>query len=338
MTSMVALTLYNAHTDDDRFAEWLQTLLTNSLGGENVHIPPQTTVPTATTGHQPAATTPPAQSCGTAPTPARQTSRTAPPPQGAHWPAGPATWPAGQQAGHGGHTSAPPYAPPYTSGVPPIPPGIPPPPADMWAHIAANLTQGLASMAAAIAPAQTAATMADPSTLYNQGGRDYDEFQVAILKGFAHTSNIDDIPSVWQLFQQSKHIEGHRDLIKCRMIDWARNTTPDQVNIDRGLFLSNTSIKDILALCFNPEGPTAEVATADQGLSILICRPLTADGKAALRRRELLEATTKRRTLAEAELELTQNEPTTFPDDFNKLHFCLGTSCALLHALFGDSR
>ncbi len=120
------------------------------------------------------------------------------------------------------------------------------------------------------------------------------------------------------------------------MLEWARNIKPDQVKIDHGLFLASAAIKDILALRFNPGGPTAEVATADQGLSILICRPLTAEGKAALRRREQLEATSKRRTLAEAELELSQNEPQTFPDDFNELHVCLGTYCALLHSLFGD--
>jgi hypothetical protein len=192
-------------------------------------------------------------------------------------------------------------------------------------------------MAAAIAPANNvASTSADPSTLYDHGGRDYDEFQVAVLKGFAHTTNIGEIPAVWPQFQRSKHIEGHRDHIRRKMLDWARNTKPDQVQIDRGLYISNPAIKDILALRFNPGGPTAEVATADQGLSILICRPLTAEGKAALRRRELLEATTKRRTLAEAELQLTQSEPTTLPDNYSELHVCLGTYCALLHALFGE--
>jgi hypothetical protein len=95
-------------------------------------------------------------------------------------------------------------------------------------------------------------------------------------------------------------------------------------------------IKDILALRFNPGGPTAEIATADQGLSILVCRPLTAEGKAAIRRKELLDATSKRKTVTEAELEMATALPLVFPDTFNELHVCIGTYCALLHTLFGE--
>jgi hypothetical protein len=172
--------------------------------------------------------------------------------------------------------------------------------------------------------------------MYDSGGRDYDEFQLAILKGFTHTHNIADITQIWPLFQYTKHMDAHRENIKRRMTLWARTAKPDQVNIDRGLYFPNTVMKDILALRFNPGGPTAEVATAHQGLSILVCRPLNAEGKAALRRKEQLEATSKRKTFAEAAQEEAAPEPTLYPDDFNELHLCIGTYCALLHTLFGD--
>ena len=318
-TSMVALTLHNAPTHDDQFVEWLQVLLYKSFGipGDSEQTTQRSTASTRPLP-RPAPVPPPPQQ-------ARDPGRSET--THVHW----------QQTAQNTEPLQTQFAPVYPSGFPSTPPGLPPPPADMWAHIAANLTQGIASMAAAIAPTtNVSSTSADPSTLYDHGGRDYDEFQVAVLKGFAHTTNIGEIPAVWPHFQRSKHIEGHRDHIRRKMLDWARNTKPDQVQIDRGLYIPSPAIKDILALRFNPGGPTAEVATADQGLSILICRPLTAEGKAALRRREQLEATTKRRTLAEAELELTQSEPTMLPDNYSELHVCLGTYCALLHALFGE--
>jgi hypothetical protein len=207
----------------------------------------------------------------------------------------------------------------------------------MWALIAANLTQGIASVAASLQPHPVAAThQHDPATMYDTGGREYDEFQLATLKGFTHSHNISDIPQIWPLFQYTKHMDAHRENIKRRMTTWARNAKPDQVNIDRGLYFPNTVMKDILALRFNPGGPTAEAATAHHGLSILICRPLTAEGKAVLRRKEQLEATSKRKTFAEAALDEVAPEPTIYPDDFNELHLCIGTYCALLHTLFGE--
>jgi hypothetical protein len=326
-TSMVALTLHNAPTHDDQLVAWLQLLLHKSFG-MSAGIEP--------TPQQHPGPTSQARTTQQARDPANSGTPYAPHVQWAHMQPPQPPGPSSLSHMQAGLPHSPPYTPMYPSGFP-TPPGLPPPLQEMWAQIAANLTHGIASMAAAIAPATTVpSTTADPSTLYDHGRRDYDEFQVAVLKGFSHTTNIGDIPAVWPQFQRSKHIEGHWDHIQQKMHDWARNTKPDQVTIDRGLYIPNPAIKDILALRFNPGGPTADITTADQGLSILICRPLTADGKAALRRKELLEATTKRKTLAEAELELTQSEPTTLPDNYNELHVCLGTYCALLHALFGE--
>ena len=238
----------------------------------------------------------------------------------------------------GSQQQPPPFFP---SGYPPhplhnttVPPVAAPP--DLWAQIAASLSQGIASVAASLHPQQPATSSLDPATLYDQGGRDYDEFQVAILRGFSHSYNISDIPPVWQLFQYTKQVDTHRDNVKRHMKTWANNAKPDQVMIDRGLYFTTQTMKDILALRFNPGGPMAEVATAGQGLSILTCRPLTAEGKAILRQKELLEATSKRKTFAEAEQEITTSAPMAFPDTMNELHVCIGTYCALLHTLFGE--
>ncbi len=209
-------------------------------------------------------------------------------------------------------------------------------PPNLWAHIAPNLSQGIASVAASLQPHHPTQSGGDPASLYDQGSQDYDEFQVATLQGFSHSHNISDIPPIWLLFQYTKQLDTHRDNIKRHMKSWATTAKPDQEQNDRGLYFTQRTMKDILALRFNPGGSTAEVATADLGLSILICRPLTAEGKAALRQKELLEATSKRKTLAEAELEITTTAPMAFPDTMNELHVCIGTYCTLLHTLFGE--
>ena len=233
-----------------------------------------------------------------------------------------------------GHPPSEPVPPQGQSGPGPYVSGMPPPPPDMWAQIAANLTHGIASVAAVIQPAIPTASLNNQALSYEGGGKEYDEFQVAVLRGFAHSHNIADIPAVWQMFQYTKHIETHRDNIKREMVSWAKNAQPDQVPIDRGVFFPNSVMKDILALRFNPGGPIAEAVTADQGLSILICHPRTTEGKAAMRRREQLEATYKQKTVAEAELDISLTSPLVFPDSFHELHGCIRTYCALLHTLF----
>ena len=121
------------------------------------------------------------------------------------------------------------------------------------------------------------------------------------------------------------------------MTRWADAQRPP-VPIDRGLYITNATLKDILALRFNPGNTTAELATAEQGLSILICRPRTSESKAAQQQKELIEGRASKNNLSleDAERTLTLSEPTVCPEDYNSLAKSLGTYCALLHTLFGS--
>jgi hypothetical protein len=38
-------------------------------------------------------------------------------------------------------------------------------------------------------------------TQYDKGGKKYDEFQIAVLQGFAHTTTISEVPLIWAAFQ-----------------------------------------------------------------------------------------------------------------------------------------
>ncbi len=313
--SMLAIALQTAPTHDTIFCRWLQKILDTTLGTQaastapsvdqqgqapQVQRPPQATQPEV---HQPT-----------------QSQWLPPPP-----PLMPVTQPFQMQS--------PLPAAPVQPGVRPI--STPPHPQDMWAQFTASISQSFASAAASMNPA---APRADGSSAYEEGGKNYDEFQLAVLRGFAHTHMINFIPPIWPMFQYSKHIDSHRDNLRRKMIEWSVSITPtkpDHVMIERGLYFPTQVMRDILALRFNPGGPTADVSTASKGMSILVCRSLTEEQKSALRQREINEGRSKRKTLAELEHD-GASETIFYPDDFNELHRCLGTYCALLHTLFGD--
>ncbi len=219
-----------------------------------------------------------------------------------------------------------------------LPPGAPPaaPPQDMWAQFAANLSQGLALAMQPTAMA-LAASSGGIASAYEDGGRNYDKFQLAVIRGFSHNHNLSGIQQIWALFQITKHTDTHRNNIKRKMVGWADAQRPP-VSIDRNLYITSATLKDVLALRFNPGNTTAELETAEHGISILICRPRSAESKAAQRRKELIEgrASKSNLSLTDAERLSTPTETTRCPEDYNSLTKCLGTYCAFLHTLFGS--
>ena len=239
-----------------------------------------------------------------------------------------------------------PTVPAPPGGLPPVFTQVPPygmpgqygmlPPQAMWHQFAASLTQGLA---AAMQPTATAlaASAGGVASAYEEGGRNYDKYQLAVVRGFSHTHEFTGIQKIWALFQTTKHVETHRNNIKRTMAHWADAQRPP-VLIDRNLYITNATLKDILALRFNPGNSTAELETAEQGLLILICRPRSSESKAAQRKRELIEgrASKSNLSLGDAKKMYKSSEPTACPEDYNALTKCLGTYCALVHTLFGS--
>lgn len=219
------------------------------------------------------------------------------------------------------------------------PPGVPPnqtfgmPPQQMWAQFAASITQG---MAAALQPGSTPLLSSVQQDSYETGGKLYDKYQLSVVRGFSHQPGFSGVQPIWALFQQTKHAETHKNNIKRKMAQWADAQRPPVI-IDRGLYITNASLKDILALRFNPGNTMADVTTADQGISLLMCRARSSEGKSAVRRKELILSTVSRTnmTLADAEKVVDALEPTVCPEGYNDLTKCLGTYCALLYTLFG---
>ncbi len=115
------------------------------------------------------------------------------------------------------------------------------------------------------------------------------------------------------------------------------NTKPYHVDIERSIHFPLSTLSKILSLKFNLGGPTAEVATVDLRLSILICGSQSQEAKSFLLRKEQAAERSRRNlTRAEAEEEqLSTTDVSTLPDNYHELLCCLGTYCALLHTLFG---
>lgn len=238
------------------------------------------------------------------------------------------------------------YPPPTTTLNPPAQRGMTaaiaaplpaPPSADVWTQMANSISSSFASAAASLKPP----SVEDADTSYELGGRLYDKFQMAAVRGFAHVAEVTDLPAIWALFQYTKHLETHKDNLRRKMIAWATSVDREQqVPIDRSFFLPDATMKEILSLQFNPGGVVPEPEDADLGLSILICRARTTAAKAAIRKFEKAKEQSKRnRSMAEAEqeqLQRTAYDIGSLPDDYNELLRCVGTYCALLFALFGE--
>jgi hypothetical protein len=69
----------------------------------------------------------------------------------------------------------------------------------MWAQLMVSLSNSFAQAAASMA--NVARGTGGIQTQYDEGGQNYDEFQLAVLQGFAHTATIAEVPIIWVAFQ-----------------------------------------------------------------------------------------------------------------------------------------
>ena len=167
----------------------------------------------------------------------------------------------------------------------------------------------------------------------DETGKVYDKFHYAVLQGFSHCHSIADLQPIWGLFAQTKSFDTHRLTIKDSMITWARRFN---VTINRGIFFAKQTIDDFINLRFNPSGGVAYFATAEKGMSILLCRSRAGDEREQATAHEQAEGeSSTNRTLAEA-LALGKRDPRPPPDTYHDLKAVIGTFCALLWTFFGD--
>ena len=122
-------------------------------------------------------------------------------------------------------------------------------------------------------------------------------------------------------------METHRDNIRVMMEAWsAAHGEP----IDVGVYLTKTQIDDILNMRFDPGNASATYRSAEKNMSILACRPWTADDIEELREIEQAAAATEGTHTLKEQGCLTSNILRLPEASFLKLRLTIATLAALL--------
>jgi len=162
----------------------------------------------------------------------------------------------------------------------------------------------------------------------------YTKYQVAVIKGYCGLRDTGAIPTIWALFQTSKHTEDHRLNLEKRMREWS---TLNGTEINHGVFFSKDTIDDIVKLRPNPGDGHPTLKTGERGVSILACLPRSQNDIEAIRIREQAAEDSKpNRTLAEA-LKLAALESRQPASGSLELKLNIATYLAKLWALFGKT-
>jgi len=165
------------------------------------------------------------------------------------------------------------------------------------------------------------------------GGRLYSENNVAALKGYCGVVSPADIPPIWDAFQQTKELASHRHNIRTGMQKWSKQKGLD---INKAPFFTESSIKDIVGLNFNPGEAVPTFSSAQRGISILICWPKTAQEVEKIKDYEDARRETAHTAQFNEVRRRQKTQPSPPPDTYHELRYSINTFCALLWTLFGD--
>ena len=91
-----------------------------------------------------------------------------------------------------------------------------------------------------------------------------------MIKGWSGTYTVNECMPVWEKFQKSKSIDGHRNSIKTSMIQWGYDM---RTEVDSAVFFEN-KIDDITQLKPNPGAGVEIYKAVGRGITLLTCRPL----------------------------------------------------------------
>jgi hypothetical protein len=143
--------------------------------------------------------------------------------------------------------------------------------------------QVTAAVVAALRAGEAHQSQTTDSAKSSDEQKPYSEFQVAKLKGFSCVRNEENLQPIWDYFRSTKDVDAQRTKLLQEMRAWART---HDVQINRSLYFDKSTMDDITKLEFCPGTPTAYLSTAEQGISILVCRPRTGNETADIRSRE----------------------------------------------------
>ena len=152
------------------------------------------------------------------------------------------------------------------------------------------------------------------------------------MKGFCCVRTNAGLPEIWDYFKSTKEVDAQRTQVVEDMKKWA---SKNEVQMNRGIYFDKTTMDDIVKMEFCPGTPAAYLNTAEQGISILICRPRTGNETADIRSKEQAALLTARNHSLSDALLLGRRDPRPPAATYHELKLNLGTFCALLAVLFG---
>ena len=173
--------------------------------------------------------------------------------------------------------------------------------------LATTVGQGMMHFTQAVAPAG-GGHLGTGSTL--EAGKGFNRNQVARLKDACGVMQVKDIPTIRYVIQSTKGkaYDIYRDHITKAITSWCHMHNMER---DKFIFLKQQFLDDLVKLRFNPGGCVAQYESSDKGISMLVCRSLSASEVEHLRGyEEASELTWSMRQLDEV---LNERSKTTMP-------------------------
>jgi hypothetical protein len=102
--------------------------------------------------------------------------------------------------------------------------------------------------------------------------RTYSKNQLTKLKGFCCVKTSAGLPEIWDYFKSTKEVDAQRTQLVEEMKKWV---SKNEVPTNRSIYFDKATMDDIVKMDFCPGTLTAYLTTAEQGISIFICRPRT---------------------------------------------------------------
>lgn len=159
------------------------------------------------------------------------------------------------------------------------------------------------------------------------------EFTMAALKGFAGVVDEGELPVFYALLKHTKDVGDIRAFIMSSMDKWSNHYG---IKIEKNMFLSEATVKNIMAVKPNPMETVATSTSTDLGVSNMVCLPRkTADIETRLMWEQAGRETENNRTLREAAIRL-KGETREPPTNFWQVEVMVATTAALLSVLYGE--
>ncbi len=166
-------------------------------------------------------------------------------------------------------------------------------------------------------------------------GKGFNKDQIAKLKDTCGVIDAHAIPNIWFVIQltKGKSCDSYRAHLSKSIGLWCR---ANHIEWDKSIHLPSNFFEELVALRFNPGGPVAQYSLVGKGMSMMVCRLVTAvEAKYQRGYEEAMDRTKGTRSLKEL-LKGNCGKVISPPQDYMQLKLNIGSYCALLWSIFGE--